>query len=99
MRLPQELMPGEPAGSEAAGSPGESRHPSLGRAVAIPLVSLVVVGVLMGPLWAWVTPSVARISDGAERVLAGEVAMAGMGVVVGVLVGVVGLLRPGARPT
>jgi hypothetical protein len=63
------------------------------------VVSLTILGVVLGPVWAGVCPVVARWSDGAERVFAGEVAMAGLGLVVGVLVGVLVVARPRPRPT
>jgi hypothetical protein len=58
-----------------------------------------IVGVPLGLGWAGVCPVVARISDGAERVFAGEVAMAGLGLVAGLLVGITLVIRPGPAPT
>jgi hypothetical protein len=69
------------------------------RPLAFPVAVLAVVGMPLGLIWSWVCPVVARLSDGAERVLAGEVAMAGLGIVAGLVAGVIVIVRPGPRPT
>jgi hypothetical protein len=72
---------------------------SIGRAFALPVAVLAGVGVLLGPVWAWSAPQLARFADGSEKVLDGEVALGGIGLVAGVVVALFGLLRPGQRPT
>lgn len=92
-------MPGTPgSGVPGSGVPGPVRAPWW-RSLGFPLAALSAAGVLLGPIWAGVCPLVARISDGGERVLAGEVTMGGLGLVAGLLLGVIMMVRPGPRPT
>jgi len=72
---------------------------SRGRAFGLPFAVLAVVGVLLGPIWAGLTPLLARFADGSEKILDGEIAMAGLGLLAGLVVAVIGLVRPGPRPT
>src|SRR5664280_862943 len=102
MSLPQRVWPAEPDEPDeppAAGAPVAVTAATRWRCVAIPVLAMLIAGIVVGLLWAWLTPFVARMSDGAERVLAGEVAMAGLGLLVGLLVGVVAVIRPGPWPT
>jgi hypothetical protein len=55
------------------------------------------VGVGAGVAWRLLTPLADRLSDGAERVLAGEVTMSGLGLLIGLVVAIIGLTRPGHR--
>jgi hypothetical protein len=61
-------------------------------------VALLLVGAAVGLAWAAATPTVRGWSAKPETALAPEVTMAGLGLLVGLVVAVVGLLRPGTRP-
>jgi hypothetical protein len=56
-------------------------------------------GLVVGSVWRLVTPWVAARSDGLERLIAGEVTLAGLGLLAGIVVGVIDLLRRGRTPT
>jgi hypothetical protein len=68
------------------------------RATGVRAAAVVAVGIVTGLLWAACTPAVRGASDGVEQQLAGEVTFAVLAAVAGVAIGVLGLLRPGARP-
>jgi len=68
------------------------------RALVLQGAALAVLGVAAGLGWAALAPVVARRSDGIEATIAGEVTLSLLGVAVGLLVAVVGLVRPGEPP-
>jgi hypothetical protein len=68
------------------------------RPLVIQAAALLGLGVMVGLLWATLTPTVSGWSDGVEKDISGEVAFAGLGVLAGLLVAVAGLVRPGRHP-
>jgi hypothetical protein len=102
MSVPQQTLPlgpGEPLGDSRPGRASRWwRRPGL-RELVLPVVALAVCGVAVGLLWRAGAPLVQRASDGPESVIAGEVAMAGVGLLAGLATAIIGLVRGGPSPT
>jgi len=75
-----------------------ARRPALRRAL-VQVSALAAAGAVLGLVWRLLVPTVQNVSDGAERAIGGEVAMAGLGLIAGVAVGVLGMVRTGPAPT
>jgi hypothetical protein len=68
------------------------------RSLALRAVALAVSGVVVGLLWAALTPAVRGASEGIEREIGGELLLGGLGVAAGLGIALFGLWRPGPRP-
>lgn len=89
---PQVAQGGDPAPAARPPRPGGARP------LVVQALVLAVAGVVVGLLWAAVTPTVRGWSAGIEQSISGEVAFSGLAVIAGVVVGVIGAGRPGRRP-
>jgi len=92
--LPEQTLPAA-VGPAGPGPQRGARRSTSWRAAGLHLGSLLLGGVVLGLAWRALVPVLAGASDGVERQVAGEVAMAGLGLLAGVLVAVIGLLRSG----
>jgi hypothetical protein len=86
----------------AAQPQGRPPEPSRGRrarlrGAVVQIAVLLAAGVVVGVAWRLLTPAVAGGSDGAERALAGEVTLAGLGALAGLVLAIEGLVRRGPR--
>lgn len=63
--------------------------------VVRPLAVWLLLGLVLGAAWRWLTPVVQGRAEGFERDLSGDVTLAALEVAVGVVAALRGLLRPG----